>query len=95
MGDLLALGDLLGEGELDGVDGSALGVAGAVAVEEGDGEAEGTGVPEAGTGLLVADATTSTGETGGVAAASETPATIAKRPATAPAPSSTVVQEVP
>ena len=88
MGDLLALGDLLGDGELDGVDG----VAGAVALEEGDGE--GTGVPEAET-ELVADATTSTGGTGGVAAASATPATIARRPPTMPAPSSTVPQEEP
>lgn len=89
MGDLLALGDLLGAGDLYGVDGGALGVA----VE--DGEAEGTGVPETETGLLVADATTSTGETGGVAAASATPATIARRPPTMPAPSSTVAQEEP
>jgi hypothetical protein len=84
---------LPGDGELAGVDGSALGVAGAVAAEEGDGEAEGTGVPEAEPGLLDADATTSTGETGGVAAASATPATIARMPPTTPAPSSTVVQE--
>jgi hypothetical protein len=83
LGDVLALGDLPGDGELDGVDGGAL--------EEGDGE--GTGVPEA--ELLVADTTTSTGGTGGVAAASATPATIARRPATMPAPSSTVPQEEP
>lgn len=88
------MGDLPGDGELDGVDGSALGVAGAFAAEEGDGEAEGTGVPEAEPGLADADATTtSTGETGGVAAASATPATIARMPPTTPAPSSTVVQE--
>lgn len=87
------MGDLPGDGELAGVDGSTLGV-GAFAAEEGDGEAEGTGVPEAEPGLLDADATTtSTGETGGVAAASATPATIARMPPTTPAPSSTVVQE--
>jgi hypothetical protein len=90
-GELLPEGDVLGDGELDGVDGSALGVAGDVTVEEGAGEAEGTGAPEE--PVLVADATTSTGVAGGGAAASAIPATIAARPPTAPAPSNTGVQE--
>ena len=91
--ELLAEGDGLGDGELDGVDGSALGVAGAVTVDEGTGEVEGTGVLVAEAGWLVSDADTSTGAAGGGAAASAIPATIATRPPTAPAPSSTGVQE--
>jgi hypothetical protein len=91
--ELLAEGDGLGDGELDGVDGSALGAAGAVAVEEGSGEVEGTAVlvPEA--GWLVSDTDTSTGAAGGGAAASAIPATIATMPPTTPAPSNTGVQE--
>jgi hypothetical protein len=91
--ELLAEEDGLGDGELDGVDGSALGVAGAVTVEEGTGEAEGSGVLVAEAGWLVSDADTSTGPAGGGAAASAIPATIATRPPTAPAPSNTGVQE--
>jgi hypothetical protein len=91
-GELLPEGDVLGDGELDGVDSSALGVAGDVTVEGGAGEAEVTGAPEE-AGWLVADATTSTGVAGGGAAASAIPATIAARPPTAPAPSNTGVQE--
>jgi hypothetical protein len=93
VGELLALGDGLDDRELDGVDGNELGVAGAVVDEEGTGEAGGTGVPEAVAGWLCADATTITGSAGGGAAASAIPATIATRPPTAPAPSSTGVQE--
>jgi hypothetical protein len=91
----VAVGEALaeGDGELDGVDGSALGVAGAVPAEEGSGEPEGTGVPVAAAGWLVSDADTSTGAAGGGAAASAIPATIATRPPTAPAPSNTGVQE--
>jgi hypothetical protein len=76
----------LDDRELDGVGGNELGVAGAVAVEEGTTEAEGTGVPEA-------DADTSTESAGGGAAASAIPAVIAAMPPRTPAPSSTRVQE--
>ncbi len=93
VGEVLAEGDGLADGELDGVDGSALGVAGAVTVDEGTGEVEGTAVLVADAGWLVSDADTSTGAPGGGAAASAIPATIATRPPTAPAPSSTGVQE--
>jgi hypothetical protein len=93
VGELLGEGDALRDGEPDGVDGSALGVAGDVAVEEGATEPEGTGVLEAEAGWLVADATTSTGVAGAGAAASAIPAAIAARPPTAPAPSNTGVQE--
>jgi hypothetical protein len=86
--ELLAEGDGVGDEELDVV-GSALGVTGAVTLEEGSGELEGTGVPVA--GWLVSDA--STGVAGGGAAASAIPATIAAMPPTAPAPSNTGVQE--
>lgn len=91
-GEALAEGDGVGDGETDGVDGRTLGVAGAVTVEEGSGEPEGTGAPVAEAGWLVSDAFTSTGAAGGGAAASAIPATIATRPPTAPAPSSTGVQ---
>jgi hypothetical protein len=93
VGELLAEGDGVGDGELEGVGGNELGVAGAVAVEEGTGEVEGTGVPEAEAGVLVFDADTSTGVAGGGAAASAIPAAIAAMPPTAPAPSSTGVQD--
>jgi hypothetical protein len=93
VGERLAEGDGVGDGELEGVDGSALGVAGVVGVEEGSDEAEGTGVPEAVPGWLCADATTSTGAAGVGAAASAIPAAIAAMPPTAPAPSSTGVHE--
>ena len=93
VGEPVAEGDGVGDGELDGVDGSALGVAGAVTLEEGSGELDGTGVPVAEAGVLVSDADTSTGVAGGGAAASAIPATSATRPPTAPAPSSTGVQE--
>jgi hypothetical protein len=89
----LAEADGLGDGELDGVEGSALGVAGDVPVEEGSGEVAGTGVPVAEAGWLVADADTSIGAAGGGATASATPAAIAAMPPTAPAPSSTGVHE--
>jgi hypothetical protein len=89
VGEPLAEGAGLDDAEPDGVDGNELGVAGAVAVEEGTGEAEGTGVP----GLLCADATTSTGSAGDGAAASAIPVAIAAMPPTAPAPSSTGVHE--
>jgi hypothetical protein len=91
LGEWLAEGDGLDDGELDGVGGNELGVAGAVAVEEGTTEAEGTGVP--GAGWLVSDADTSTDSAGGGAAASATPAVIAAMPPRTPAPSSTTVQE--
>ncbi len=90
--ELLAEADGVGDGELDGVDGSALGVAGAVTVDEGSGEPEGRGVPVAEAGWLVSDAFTRTGAAGGGAAASAIPATTATRPPTAPAPSNTGVQ---
>jgi hypothetical protein len=93
VGEPLAEGDGLDDGEPDGVDGNELGVAGAVAVEEGTGEAEGTGVPEAVPGWRCADAATITGSAGGGAAASAIPAAIAAMPPTAPAPSSTGVHE--
>lgn len=91
VGELLAEGDGVGDGELDGVGGSELGVAGAVTVEEGSGEPEGTGVP-VGEGWLVSDAVTSTGAAGGGAAASAIPAVIVAMPAMAPSPSSTGIQ---
>jgi hypothetical protein len=91
VGELLAEGDGVGDGERDGVDGSALGVA----VEEGSGEAGGTGVPVAEAGWPVADVVTSTGAAGGGAAASAIPATTATRPPMAPAPSNTRVQDEP
>ncbi len=87
--ELLAEGDGVGDEELVG---SVLGVAGAVAVEEGSGELEGTGVPVA-EGWLVSDADTSTGAAGGGAAASAIPAAIAATPPMAPSPSNTGVQE--
>jgi hypothetical protein len=87
----LAEGDGVGGGELDGVDGSALGVA--VSVEEGSGEPAGTGVPVAEAGWLVSDAETSTDVAGGGAAASATPAAIAATPPSAPSPSNTGVQD--
>jgi hypothetical protein len=93
VGELLADGDGLGDTEPDGVDGSTLGVAGDVAVEEGRGEVDGTGVPVAEAGCLVSDAVTSTGAAGGGAAASAIPAAIAAIPPMAPAPSKTGVQE--
>jgi hypothetical protein len=93
LGERLAEGDGLDDGELDGVGGNELGVAGAVAVEEGTTEAEGTGVPEAEAAWLVSDADTSTDSAGGGAAASAIPAVIAATPPRTPAPSSTRVQE--
>jgi len=89
VGDLLAEGDGVGDEEMDGV-GSALGVAGAGTLEEGSGEPDGRGVPEA--GWLVFDADISTGVGGGGAAASAIPAAIAAMPPRAPAPSNTGVQ---
>lgn len=91
VGGLLADADGVGDGELDGVGGSELGVAGAVTVEEGSGELEGNGVPLA-EGWLVSDADISTGVAGGGAAASAIPAAIAAMPPMAPSPSSTGVQ---
>jgi len=91
VGERLAEGD--GVGELEGVDGSALGVVGEVGVEAGSDEVEGTGVLVAEAGWLVFDADTSTGVAGAGAAASAIPAAIAAMPPTAPAPSSTGVQE--
>jgi hypothetical protein len=49
----LAEGDGLDDPEPDGVDGNELGVAGAVAVEEGTAEAEGTGGAGGGAGLAL------------------------------------------
>ena len=72
--------------------GSVLGVAGAVTVEEGSGELEGTGVPVA-ERWLVSGADTSTGAAGGGAAASAIPAAIAAMPPMAPSPNNTGVQE--
>jgi hypothetical protein len=95
VGEVLAEGGGLADGEPDGVDGSALGVVGAVTVEEGTGVAEGTGVLVADAGWLVSDADTSTGAAGGGAAASAIPATTATRPPMAPAPSNTRVQDEP
>ena len=93
VGERLAEGDGVGDGERDRVDGSALGVAGAVTVEEGSGEPEGTGVPVAEAGWLASDADTSTDVAGGGAAASAIPAVIAAMPPSAPSPSSTGVQD--
>lgn len=89
--ELLAEEDGVGDGELDGIGGSELGVAGAVTVEEGSGEPAGTGVP-VGEGWLVCDAVTSTGAAGGGAAASAIPAVIVAMPTMAPSPSSTGIQ---
>jgi len=87
----LAEGNGVGDEGLDGV-GSVLGVAGAVTVEEGSGELEGTGVPVA-ERWLVSGADTSTGAAGGGAAASAIPAAIAAMPPMAPSPNNTGVQE--
>ena len=93
VGEPLGEGDGVGDGEPEGVGGNELGVAGAVAVGEGSDDVEGTGVLVAEAGWLVFDADTSTGVAGGGAAASAIPAAIAAMPPTAPAPSSTGVQE--
>ena len=89
VGERLADGDGVGDEEMVGV-GSALGVAGVGTLEEGSGEPDGRGVPEA--GWLVFDADISTGVGGGGAAASAIPAAIAAMPPRAPAPSNTKVQ---
>ena len=89
VGDLLAEGDGVGDEEMDGV-GSALGVAGAGTLEEGSGEPDGRGVPEA--DGLASDVVASTGAAGGGAAASAIPAVIVAIPTMAPSPSSTGIQ---
>jgi hypothetical protein len=90
-GERLAVGDGVGDGEPVGAGGSELGVAGAVTLEEGSGEPEGTGVPVA-EGWLVTDVVTSTGAAGGGAAASAIPAVIVAMPTMAPSASSTGIQ---